>query len=842
MKRLEPFLNGLEAYSKVIEVLCNGTPFLSWIWLATDHIGAFEKLLAAYSQIAAMLPRFDRLATALQDKPDFQQALAVVYSDILTFHEHAYKLFRRNGWICFFKSSWGQFGSRFNCILDSLAKHATLIDQEANAYLVSETMQWRREALQSVAKTEKDRHQRMRQWLQNGRGGPILWLKGKPGSGKSTLCAKIVHFLRAPRQSTVLFCFYSYIVSSTYPDPVVFILATLVSQILRQRNDLATYVYEEFVAESRPLSIQNLQELLSNLLPQLVMPRILIDGIDECIRYDMHGKPSDLTPVKDALASILQLESPTQACAPMKILIVSRDILEVVGKLSKRPTVALDQESDALTADITRFATKSLETIRERFENLDGVDDVLQEVKKNVVSRSQGMFLWVRLVLAQLEIDAYNLDDLENAVANMPHSLHDFYARIVHRIMLYSPQSRERTISILKWMLCSRRPLRVTELQDAIVFASGNVSLSERSKLPGSIVDLCKPLIQTDDNGQISFVHFTVQEYLTKSGFISLRDAESCATITCLNYLTFSLGLSSSNIPAVQKAVDVGKCLYTLQPYTHEHWLDHLLAFATEVSQERDQLLETYLASFFFIYSNQYTQCLDPADDIQPDIVAAQTLEPRLKYLERYRNYHKLLCVYVNYRHARKLHFEQPADYNKPPDPTPLSVVQLEYATQVDYLLSAAAVPGLTPEQLTTFKSCNRPYAFVCRFPGCLDLLSPIETGRTAATVDHFIQYYRLQQQNGKSPDGWQQGTSPEERGQLASAIYNMYHQSAPGRKEGDHINIAISYESAVFLSSKSKNTYLDEIQQTMYLQQRALQRAHQSTDIAARSTGKHAS
>jgi hypothetical protein len=193
-----------------------------------------------------MLPRFDRLGTALQDKPDFQQALAVVYSDILTFHEHAYKLFRRNGkhirlvctrftlliflgWICFFKSSWGQFGSRFNCILDSLERHATLIDQEANAYLVSETMQWRREALQAVAKTEKDRstaqltaalswlgleavphcgqayqdnlldrlvndccegttnwilkHKRMKPWLQNGQGSPILWLKGKPGSG-----------------------------------------------------------------------------------------------------------------------------------------------------------------------------------------------------------------------------------------------------------------------------------------------------------------------------------------------------------------------------------------------------------------------------------------------------------------------------------------------------------------------------------------------------------------------------------------------------------------------------------------------------------------------------------
>ena len=35
------------------------------------------------------------------------------------------------------------------------------------------------------------------------------------------------------------------------------------------------------------------------------------------------------------------------------------------------------------------------------------------------------MFLWVRLVLLQLEDDADNLDDLENAVASMPHSLND---------------------------------------------------------------------------------------------------------------------------------------------------------------------------------------------------------------------------------------------------------------------------------------------------------------------------------------------------------------------------------------------------------------------------------
>jgi hypothetical protein len=35
------------------------------------------------------------------------------------------------------------------------------------------------------------------------------------------------------------------------------------------------------------------------------------------------------------------------------------------------------------------------------------------------------MFLWVQLVLAQLDIDAHNLEDLEVAVARMPRSLND---------------------------------------------------------------------------------------------------------------------------------------------------------------------------------------------------------------------------------------------------------------------------------------------------------------------------------------------------------------------------------------------------------------------------------
>ncbi|KAH7068217.1 hypothetical protein BKA63DRAFT_109499 [Paraphoma chrysanthemicola] len=809
MKRLEPLLNGLEAYSKVVEVLCNGTPFVSWIWapikllmkLATDHISAFEKLIRAYGQIADFMPRFDRLSKALIGEPDFQQALAVVYSDILEFHRHSYKFFRRNGWLCFFKSSWGQFESRFNCLLESLTRHAKLVDQEANAYLISETLHWRKEALDSVAKVEKERsttqlvaalawlgldtvphcgqayqdntHDRlvadccdgttewilkqkaMRSWLQNGRGPSTLWLKGKPGSGKSTLCAKVAQFLRASRQSTVLFCFYSYTISNVYPDPVVFILATLISQILRQRIDLSAYVYEEFVAEARALSIKDLLVLVTNLLPQLTMPRILVDGIDECIRYDVSGRPHDLTPVREVLTTLLRLEIPIQGSTPPKMLIVSRDILQIIGVLSKKPKVSLDEETDDVTAGIRCFTQRQLNEIKQNFGDLAGIDVVLKEVESSIVVKSQGMYLWVRLVLAQLEVDAYNLDDLETAVAIMPHTLHDLYvylrtpaitfsfmvhsySRIVSRISLLPALSRERACSILNWMVCSRRPMRVSELQDTIVFAASSIVLTPRSKLPASIIDLCRPLIQTHADGQVSFVHFTVQEHLIKSGFTSLRSAECCATITCLNYLHFSLNLLNSSVPEETRTSDVGNCLFNLQPYVYDHWLDHLLGFLAELKGERVRKIETNLHSLLDSISIHHADCLDPVQDPSPDAQQVSLrLEPRLKHVEHDRRIFHFLCHFVHHQHNTKLHFrDQKTIENRiRRDPTPLGRVQVEFTSRVEVLLSAAEFPGLSSAQLNAFKALHAPFAFVCRFPGCTAALAGFATH--TARVQH---------------------------------------------------------------------------------------------------------
>lgn len=34
-RRIQPFLSGIEQYSKVVEVMCNGTPYLPYLWVSS---------------------------------------------------------------------------------------------------------------------------------------------------------------------------------------------------------------------------------------------------------------------------------------------------------------------------------------------------------------------------------------------------------------------------------------------------------------------------------------------------------------------------------------------------------------------------------------------------------------------------------------------------------------------------------------------------------------------------------------------------------------------------------------------------------------------------------------
>lgn len=105
MRRLLPLFSGLEHYATAVDVLCKETPYLAWIWspitlilrITSENAEAFEQIIIAYSKIAKYLGKLQALQCTVTNGPDMQQALAVLYADILQFHKHAYKIVRRSG-------------------------------------------------------------------------------------------------------------------------------------------------------------------------------------------------------------------------------------------------------------------------------------------------------------------------------------------------------------------------------------------------------------------------------------------------------------------------------------------------------------------------------------------------------------------------------------------------------------------------------------------------------------------------------------------------------------------------------------------------------------------------
>lgn len=82
-------------------------------------------------------------------------------------------------------------------------------------------------------------------------------------------------------------------------------------------------------------------------------------------------------------------------------------------------------------------------------------------------------------------------------------------SRILHEM---NPGDQAKAIRILEWLACSCRLMKMHEVQDGVVFHAENLVLSDETKLPRAVFDLCKPLIEPGPKGTIDFVHYSAKE------------------------------------------------------------------------------------------------------------------------------------------------------------------------------------------------------------------------------------------------------------------------------------------------------------------------------------------
>lgn len=126
-------------------------------------------------------------------------------------------------------------------------------------------------------------------WVQSVKG--IFWIKGKPGSGKSTIMKHLLDLIRREKASGLSNIFPVYAAtffnargSSLEASREGFLRSSTI-QILQQKPELFKYIEEDYLGSKKQLSEPFLTKILKNLVRECSLTSrlgLLVDALDEC--------------------------------------------------------------------------------------------------------------------------------------------------------------------------------------------------------------------------------------------------------------------------------------------------------------------------------------------------------------------------------------------------------------------------------------------------------------------------------------------------------------------------------------------------------------------------------
>ena len=167
--------------------------------------------------------------------------------------------------------------------------------------------------------------------------------------------------------------------------------------------------------------------------------------------------------------------------------------------------------------------------------------------------------------------NCFNLPDLRQALASLPRTLDDTYARILSNIDKNHNDSTLQILKILQWLTFSTRPLRLEELAETFTIDTDKTPRFDPERRwpePRDVLTLCSSLITLSDTGDselnadslylqsdsvaegshfyVRLAHFSVKEYLVSNrirhgvtSHYSIQETESHDVLAqdCLAYL-----------------------------------------------------------------------------------------------------------------------------------------------------------------------------------------------------------------------------------------------------------------------------------------------------------------
>ncbi|KAL5359312.1 hypothetical protein BJX96DRAFT_56435 [Aspergillus floccosus] len=355
-------------------------------------------------------------------------------------------------------------------------------------------------------------HPQFQHWRDNN-DSQVLWIKGDPGKGKTMLLCGIINELgpttklEDPLAQTFLSFFFC---QATVPERsnAHAVLCGLIYMLIDTQPSFLSFVQKKFKDTGEPRfgdkeAWAALCIIFLNILREANSDRIyiVIDALDECV----HDQDK-------LLQFILQ---GTKEFPHVKWIISSRNHVEQRTRLQESQSILsleLQENAEFVALAIGAYITNRLAEL----ESLRDDNALLEYVQQTLQKKAEGTFLWVALVIQELEhVDRWKVRQVVNDV---PRGLDDLYRRMINQMERLAKEDRESCQLILSATALAYRPLQLLEL--GVVsglpheIARNAQDIETMIKRSGSFLTVRDSIVY--------FVHQSAKDYLIEQAGLSI--------------------------------------------------------------------------------------------------------------------------------------------------------------------------------------------------------------------------------------------------------------------------------------------------------------------------------
>ena len=399
----------------------------------------------------------------------------------------------------------------------------------------------------------------------------LLWIKGKPGSGKSTLMERI--FNKNTSHSGIQLGFFFHRRGVQLQKSTIGMLRTISHNLVSQSNS-ARFVFRKFYNEKKSFGQYGKNWDWYEAELRRVLKTALIEA----------AKSQDISIIIDALD---EAEDEARFIAAYiyevyEVLQKSASQTRICFSCRNYPIVSLNvglelYMEDENKNDILAYVNKELAKHIHGHRRPSREDD-LKLLQCEISSRASGVFLWIYLIIpivAKDYNDGKSIDQVLSTLQSAPHDLRSIYEHILKDLI--ADEDRKDTLHLMQWICLANRPLSVKEIRYALALDDLAIHESQNSARDSQdfveddatmelrITSLSGGLVEVRHHQQqktVQFMHQSVSDTLFTGGFEWLGLDSRIDVVgqghhqlarSCVNYLKLgevqNVGLSYGQFP-----------------------------------------------------------------------------------------------------------------------------------------------------------------------------------------------------------------------------------------------------------------------------------------------------